>query len=46
MSKIELGWTWCDKTTKLAMDMGIHSDEEGGVTGLRCLGHRMTNMSL
>src|SRR5260370_2177138 len=38
-NKTELGWTWCARTTKLAMDMGIHSDRGGGVTGLGYHGH-------
>ncbi len=33
-SKITLGQTWCTKTAKPAMDMGVHSDEERGVTDL------------
>src|SRR5260370_38978171 len=33
-SKIVFEQTWCARTTKPAMDMGIHSAEERGVTGL------------
>src|SRR5258707_14428111 len=33
-SKTELGWTWYTKIGRLGMDMGVHSDEEHGVTGL------------
>ncbi len=46
MNKTKLGQTWCGRTTELTMDVGIHSDRGGGVTGLGYQGHHATKMPL
>ncbi len=45
-SKTELELTWYNRITKPAMDVGVHSDRESGVTGLGCQGHSVANMPL
>src|SRR5258707_5833709 len=46
LNKTGSGRTWDGRTNGLAMDMDIHSDREGGVTGLGCQDHCMTSMLL
>ena len=36
MNKTRSKATWYDKGSDPVVDMGIYSDEEGGVTGLWC----------